>query len=136
MLYILQICLIRWVCLFKLLQLMHQLIIKKYRYPWVCSLRTRGFRSYHKCGVTLLSGYFKKISQLKKYLYCFLIKKYDFFYNPHIKRCPTVNSPHKVHIYGFSKIIKKKIISKKCIRLTQRKTNYGAGNNMFLHLKN
>ena len=24
--------------------------------PWLCSLRTRGFRGRHRCGVTLLSG--------------------------------------------------------------------------------
>jgi len=26
------------------------------KWPWSCSLRSRGFRSFHKCGVTLLSG--------------------------------------------------------------------------------
>ena len=25
-------------------------------HPWLCSLRTRGFRGRHRCGVTLLSG--------------------------------------------------------------------------------
>ena len=25
-------------------------------HPWQCSLRTRGFRGRHRCGVTLLSG--------------------------------------------------------------------------------
>ena len=30
-------------------------------HPWLCSLRTRGFRGRHRCGVTLLSG--KKASQ-------------------------------------------------------------------------
>ena len=25
-------------------------------HPWQCSLRARGFRGRHKCGVTLLSG--------------------------------------------------------------------------------
>ena len=25
-------------------------------HPWLCSLRTRGFRERHRCGVTLLSG--------------------------------------------------------------------------------
>ena len=25
-------------------------------HPWACSLRTRGFRGRHRCGVTLLSG--------------------------------------------------------------------------------
>jgi hypothetical protein len=28
----------------------------KNRYPWLCSLRTPGFRGIHRCGVTLLSG--------------------------------------------------------------------------------
>ena len=28
----------------------------KNRYPWLCSLRTPGYRGVHKCGVTLLSG--------------------------------------------------------------------------------
>ena len=26
------------------------------QHPWACSLRTRGFRGRHRCGVTLLSG--------------------------------------------------------------------------------
>merc|ERR1719367_2364764 len=26
-------------------------------HPWQCSLRTRGFRGRHRCGVTLLSGF-------------------------------------------------------------------------------
>ena len=26
------------------------------QYPWLCSLRTRGYRGRHRCGVTLLSG--------------------------------------------------------------------------------
>jgi len=26
------------------------------QYPWTCSLKTRGFRGYHRCGVTLLSA--------------------------------------------------------------------------------
>jgi len=25
-------------------------------HPWACSLKTRGFRGRHRCGVTLLSG--------------------------------------------------------------------------------
>ena len=25
-------------------------------HPWLCSLRTRGFRGRHRCGLTLLSG--------------------------------------------------------------------------------
>ena len=25
-------------------------------HPWACSLKTKGFRGRHKCGVTLLSG--------------------------------------------------------------------------------
>ena len=25
-------------------------------HPWACSLRTRGYRGRHRCGVTLLSG--------------------------------------------------------------------------------
>ena len=25
-------------------------------YPWMCSLKERGYRGRHKCGVTLLSG--------------------------------------------------------------------------------
>ena len=25
-------------------------------YPWLCSIRTRGFRGQHRCGATLLSG--------------------------------------------------------------------------------
>ena len=25
-------------------------------HPWACSLRTKGFRGRHRCGVTLLSG--------------------------------------------------------------------------------
>ena len=28
------------------------------QHPWACSLRTRGFRGRHRCGVTLLSGRF------------------------------------------------------------------------------
>ena len=28
-------------------------------HPWACSLRTRGYRGRHRCGVTLLSGYNK-----------------------------------------------------------------------------
>ena len=27
-----------------------------HQYPWLCSLRTRGYRGRHRCGVTLLSG--------------------------------------------------------------------------------
>jgi len=26
------------------------------QHPWLCSLKTRGFRGFHRCGVTLLSG--------------------------------------------------------------------------------
>ena len=33
----------------------NQLPIKN-RYPWLCSLRTFGYRGYHRCGVTLLSA--------------------------------------------------------------------------------
>jgi hypothetical protein len=29
---------------------------QKNRYPWQCSLRTPGYRGFHRCGVTLLSG--------------------------------------------------------------------------------
>ena len=29
-------------------------------HPWACSLRTRGFRGRHRCGVTLLSGVFHR----------------------------------------------------------------------------
>ena len=29
-------------------------------HPWACSLRTRGFRGRHRCGVTLLSGEFQR----------------------------------------------------------------------------
>ena len=30
--------------------------INSEHHPWACSLRTRGFRGRHRCGVTLLSG--------------------------------------------------------------------------------
>ena len=30
--------------------------ITSQHHPWACSLRTRGFRGRHRCGVTLLSG--------------------------------------------------------------------------------
>ena len=30
--------------------------INSLHHPWACSLRRRGFRGRHRCGVTLLSG--------------------------------------------------------------------------------
>ena len=31
-----------------------------HRYPWMCSIRTRGYNGRHRCGATLLSGPPKK----------------------------------------------------------------------------
>ena len=45
----------------------------RHRYPWLCSLRSKGSRSKHLCGVTLLRYFIFKLSRLidksKKGLY-------------------------------------------------------------------
>ena len=59
------------------------------QHPWACSLRTRGFRGRHRCGVTLLSGQYTTLQSTAEYL---VFSLYNDDKNK-ILPGPTVNSP-------------------------------------------